>query len=246
MLPNPSSKVLVLGTISLMVLLQMFIFLSHLDGENSSREGSALSKLGQNFPFLENSTTIKYISSEIQVMFFLRGLPPGQGRSALAQAIVDTFKSSVFCCSSQATSVDLSDQNCLQKVKIECKNHVRIIVVDHADNPSKGLKSYFSVAHQYNYTTVVIQPNATTSNSHGGSLLAREYNEVQQTPKMLYPLFYGWFLGYNVSLHVQRRGQTLYGECLQHSRFVEIFNKYALPGSPHNASGIFHGLLFVC
>ena len=67
MLPNPSSKVLVLGTITLMVLLQMFIFISNLDYETSSREETTLSKLGQHYPFLENSTTINYISSEIQV-----------------------------------------------------------------------------------------------------------------------------------------------------------------------------------
>ena len=56
-----------------------------------------------------------------KVMFFLRGVPPGRGRSALAQAIVDTFsQNSVFCCSSQTTSVDVSDQNCLQEVCMVC------------------------------------------------------------------------------------------------------------------------------
>ncbi|XP_033628527.1 2',3'-cyclic-nucleotide 3'-phosphodiesterase-like isoform X1 [Asterias rubens] len=238
MLPNPSSKVLVLGTITLMVLLQMFIFISNLDYETSSREETTLSKLGQHYPFLENSTTINYISSEIQVMFFLRGVPPGRGRSALAQAIVDTFsQNSVFCCSSQTTSVDVSDQNCLQEVEINCKKHIRVIVVDHADNPSKDLKKYFSMAHQYNYTTVVVQPNTTVREDGGNVLQVRESNEVLQTPKMLYPLFYGWFLGYNISLDVQRHRKTLYDECLQQSKFVEIFNKFALPGSPHNSSG---------
>ena len=131
------------------------------------------------------------------------------------------------------------------QVEINCKKHIRVIVVDHADNPSKDLKKYFSMAHQYNYTTVVVQPNTTVREDGGNVLQVRESNEVLQTPKMLYPLFYGWFLGYNISLDVQRHRKTLYDECLQQSKFVEIFNKFALPGSPHNSSGNFYGILIV-
>ncbi|XP_022102073.1 2',3'-cyclic-nucleotide 3'-phosphodiesterase-like isoform X2 [Acanthaster planci] len=247
--PTLPSRLIVLATISLMVLLQTCILMmsSTKQQSNSHKSTSAgatdhgLSK----YPFLDDPQAIKYISTQIKVMFFLH-MTSGKETSALAKDITNTYKNSAICCfynsrgSNDSPALGNVYQTCKNQIEDSCKKGLQVIVVNGTDREHLELQGYFTVAHQYNYTTVVVQPNATLDHfdaQRSPSEPIGDASKGQDLPKILYPFFYGWFLGFNISVDTQNYGRKIFHECRQQPKFVEIFKKYALPGSPRNSTG---------
>ncbi|XP_038071956.1 2',3'-cyclic-nucleotide 3'-phosphodiesterase-like isoform X2 [Patiria miniata] len=255
MLPSLPSRLVVLATIFLMVLLQTLIFMmsdtkEQTESQEMATKAATLDPGSANYPFLKDPQTVKYISTQIKVMIFLH-VASDKEMSALAQAITSTYKDSATCCLKTSRGSEVKPfggivyHRCQDQIEDSCKKGVQVIVVNGTENIPSDLQDCFTLAHRYNYTTLVVQPNATSGHpgaAHGShSELMQETlrtaNAKPKLPTILYPFFYGWFLGFNISVDTLGFGKTIFKECLQQPKFVEIFTKYAIPGSPRNASG---------
>ena len=119
------------------------------------------------YPFLQDPGTINYIKRS-KVMFIIRGLP-GSGKSHLAKEIVQTYNDSIVCSADDFRPPDMkypfpkeiltkSHSRCQEIVEKAAKDNTSVIVVDNSNLKYWAIQPYLTVAQEYNYTEVVVEP----------------------------------------------------------------------------------------
>lgn len=183
-----------------------------------------------NFPFLSDEETVKYIADS-KVMFILRGLP-GSGKSLIAQLITEVYPNAISCSADdfftrrdgsyrfdrrQLPSAHASSQD---KAKDACIRGCSVVIIDNTNIKMEEFRPYTDMSGSFNYTVITVQPrtpwkfNATElarRTNHGVNIgtIQRRIDEFEEG----IPLYYGWFLSESHSRRVRQKANEIFNTC---------------------------------
>ncbi|CAF0832403.1 unnamed protein product [Brachionus calyciflorus] len=186
--------------------------------------------ISKEHPFLVDPDTIEFIKNS-KVMFINRGLP-GSGKSTLSNKIKNLYGiENAVICGGDDYFIDESgnynfDRDKLHdahqwaqdKAREACKQGKSPVIVDNTNIKYWEFKPYLSIAKEFNYIVLLIEPRTPHKFDLEKLFLLNKHNVPKEIIKnrlkeyqIIFPIYFGWYLNETDSVALTKTAK----ECLK-------------------------------